>query len=233
METGSNCAYRAKGLQCTWVCRRRLPFRFNAPSFRCHRCSEHLALGGKSWRRKGRICCVGPVLTRWSTKASRIFVEDCRLQRPGRPGPFTNNPSNPDAAPASSWHWCPTVQNSPISRRGHIYSCGICPPSVLHILRVDLTDGTNWAMPGEQRSSLHQDCVRLCVHGESATHASSREWTSPAAFMHWYWTRCPSTVYNTLLCLCGPAHNTPIISSQGPFNSRPWCWLLTPLTSHF
>jgi len=31
----------------------------------------------------------------------------------------------------------------PISRRGHIYSCGICPPSVLHILRVDLTDGTN------------------------------------------------------------------------------------------
>jgi len=231
METGFDCTYRAKGLQCPWVCPRWVPFRFNMPSFGRHGCSRHLALGDKPWGQKGQICRVGPVLTGWSTKASWILLEDCRLQRPRRPSPFANNLSNPNAAPASFWHlWCPTIQNLPISRQGCIYSCRICPPSALCILRVDLTDKTNWAMPGEQCSSLHKDCVRLPVHGESAMHMSSREWTPPATFMHWYQTRCPSTVYNTLLCLCGPAYNMPIISSQGPFNSRAWCFTLT---NHF
>jgi hypothetical protein len=143
-----------------------------------------LLWAAKPRQQKGRICCVGPVLTRWSTKASRIFVEDCRLWRPGRPGPFTSNLSNPEAAPASWRLWCPTIQNLPISRWGCIYPCGIRPSSVLYIVRVDLTNRTNWARPGEQCSSLHQYRMRLCVHGESETHTSSREWTSPAAFMH-------------------------------------------------
>jgi len=53
-------------------------------------------------RQKATIRTGHPGLYARYRKASRIFVEDCRLQRPGRPGPFANNPSSPDAAPASS-----------------------------------------------------------------------------------------------------------------------------------
>src|SRR5258707_15062326 len=47
MTISSNCCmYRAKVLQCAWVCPRRLPFWFDVPSFGHHQCSEcHAKLG--------------------------------------------------------------------------------------------------------------------------------------------------------------------------------------------